>query len=260
MSSIPYARALARISARGSLVSVREAVPGAILSAFILLAFTHLWSSIFDSGEGHLSSWSMSQIAWYLSLARVWWAGRANIAVEYRALIHSGSISTHLLSPMGLLRYFVPMLPTRGIGRALVTFAACAPVAAAYGSWPEWTILFAIVAIPFGWVLEGLVSLAVCAPALAGHDLRAIDAIYTKAIMILGGLFIPLPFAPPVQAIAAFTPFPAFIAAGAEIAVGGRSDGLLLIAAVCLAWFVLALLAARVLTAYFGRRIDYADA
>jgi len=223
---------------------------GRALSIVVFLwVFLHLWRSVYATdGSQAIAGLTLADTLWYLMLAETIVLSKPRISADIARSVRDGSVAYQLARPynfvlyhfsVGLADAIVRAAMTALVGGALV-WALVGPPPPASG-WP-----LAAIAVLLGWLLDFSMSALIGLSAFVTEDTSAFDWIYSKAVLVLGGVLLPLDFLPEgLGSVARALPFAYTVWAPARVFVSPDPARFLALAGAQLAWLaVLALLLA----------------
>jgi len=226
--------AVLRITFASRFAYLGEIAVRTLFLALILFIFTQLWFATDASAGGvqGLTGFSVAQLIWYLvfSEAIVMSASQA-MHQEVDREVKSGDIAYRLARPLAYpLYHFGAMLGERllrfvlnlAIGSS-VALLVVGPVALAPVS-----VLAALTTAMAAFVLDFLVSFMISTLAFWFEDTSGLHLLYSRALMILGGLLIPLDAYPDwLGRIARALPFQYLLYQPARLFVAPAAGGFL---------------------------------
>lgn len=216
---------------------------GRSLSILVFLwVFLHLWRAVFAAaGGGAIEGLELADTLWYLMLAETIVLSKPRLSEEISRTVRDGSVALHLARPYhqplfhisaGLADAVARALPTALVGGAL-TWAMVGPPPPVAG-WP-----LAAAALVLGWLLDFCMSALIGLSAFVVEDATAFDWIYSKAVLVLGGVLLPLDFLPEgLGAVARALPFAYTVWAPARVFVDPDVGRFAALAGAQLAWLV----------------------
>ncbi|MEO8085066.1 MAG: ABC-2 family transporter protein [Ardenticatenales bacterium] len=216
--------------------------------------FVHLWRATFAAtGETTVRGLTLSDTLWYLVLAETIMLAKPRVSTDIAQAVRDGSVAYQLAKPYSWLGYqasvtigdaLVRGVVTVVLGGAVVAMMIGPPPAAA--GWP-----LAALAVIAGWLIDFCMATLVGLLAFVVEDVAAFEWIYSKLVLVLGGVLLPLDFLPDrfrgfVQALpfASTTWAPARLFVAPDAALFGRLFGIQLL------WLIVLALAVR---AVYGR-------
>lgn len=163
--------------------------------------FTQLWKATYSfqgSSNGELSGLTLSATLWYLMLAETIVLSKPRLARSIAQAVKDGSIAYILNKPYNFLVYQASI----GLGDSIISMvfnliAGGVTVWILVGPPPDprgWPM--ALLAMLLGWLIDFCFAALIGLAAFITEDISAFDWIYSKMILLLGGVLIPLDFFP----------------------------------------------------------------
>ena len=195
-----------------SLAYPGELATRSALIVVFLWIFLQLWRTTYNAagGASTISGLSLRETLWYLMLAETIVLSRPRLSSSVAEAVKDGSISYLLNKPYNFLLYQASI----GLGSSIIqmifnALAGGALVWLALGPPPGprgWPLVF--VAILVAWMIDFCLSAMIGLAAFVTEDVAAFEWIYSKFLLLLGGVLIPLDFFPPwLRGIAQALPF-----------------------------------------------------
>jgi len=168
--------------------------------AVILYIFMCVWKTTFaNSGAERFAGYSLNEIIWYLAFAECIMMSAPRVTPLVDEDVRTGSIAVQLVRPLSYPLYRL----ASNFGEQVVRFAVTAIAASAIGlllaGVPEnlaTGLLFALLVLPFAFVLDFLGYLLVGLGAFWFEDTTGLALIYSRLTMIAGGMILPLELFP----------------------------------------------------------------
>ncbi len=215
-NSLSRCAALAKISARSNFAYLGEVFSRQLFLAAILYIFLQLWKITYTHcGVEQMAGLSLSQMLWYLTVAEAIVLSGSPVSSTIDEEVRNGTLAIQLIRPMSYPVYKLALYLGERCIRLIANLTMGAilcfvlvkeiPITAAG--------LFALVMIlPLSLVLDFLGNFLVGLGAFWLENTNGIFFIYTKLLMILGGMLIPLDLLPqPYANIAKALPFASII-------------------------------------------------
>ena len=187
-------------AARSNLAYVGEVATSAIFLGVILFIFLQLWRVTFgETGAERLGGLTLPQMLWYLAITEAITLSRPRVAAEVDQDVRTGALAVQLIRPLDypLSRLWTTMgeravrfALNAAVGAAIVLLFV-GPVSLCWG-----TLLLFPPALLAAFVLDflGLFLIGLCAFWL--EDTSGIALLYSRIVMILGGMLLPLELFP----------------------------------------------------------------
>lgn len=182
-----------------------------VMIVLFMWIFTQLWRTTYGaSGTNEISGLSLNDTIWYLLIAETIILSQPSVAIPISTAVKDGSIAYLLSKPYNFLLYQLSI----GLGDSLILLITNALA----GGCIVWIIVGPpphINKLPLTILAIGLAILInFCFNALIGllafitEEVSAFQWIYSKFVLIFGGVLIPLDFFPDwLQKIAKLLPF-----------------------------------------------------
>jgi ABC-2 type transport system permease protein len=197
-----------------------------LFMALILYIFVQLWSVTYDAlGQQTVAGFSVAQMIWYLMVTESILLSRPRMTVEIDAEVRAGDVAYQLIRPYDyvlfrLARYLAERTLRLGINLAVggalaLLYVGPIPFEAA-------GLAAALVVLALGTLVDfaGAIAIGLC--AFWVEDTQPLTLLYDRAIMLLGGLLLPLEMFPDwLAAVLARLPFQLLLYAPARLAVSG---------------------------------------
>lgn len=241
LSSAKYGAVL-RTQLSASLAYPLDLLARGITILIFLWVFLHLWTKTYATmGSTSIEGLSLADTMWYLLLTESIVLSKPRVSTEIARKVRDGSVAYLLNKPFvfplyelavglgdGLLRF----LSCFGLG-ALLVWASVGPSPPLY-TWP-----LAMVAVLLAWVLDFCIAALIGLLAFVTEDVEAFVWIYSKMVLVLGGVLIPLEFFPAwLRTIAQALPFAYTAWAPARLFVDPSAAAFLRVTAAQAAWIL----------------------
>lgn len=211
-------------SARSNLAYFGEVAARVLFLSVILYIFLRLWQVTYSqTGSAQLGGFTLAQMMWYLAMTESITLSVPRVNTQIDEDVRTGALAVQLLRPMyyPLYRLWTTM------GERVVRFGLNATVAIAIvwffvGPIPftaEGLALFAL-SLPMAFILDFLAQFLVGVAAFWLEDTSGIYLIYSRMLMVLGGMLIPLELFPDsLQPILRAIPFSSMVYGPARLFV-----------------------------------------
>ena len=228
----------------------------------ILYVFLQLWRATFAAeGASTIAGLTVAQMIWYLAITEAITTSRGRVSAAIDGEVRSGEIAYRLVRPYGYAAYHLAHhAGERGVRFALHLLVGSAlallyvgPVPLAWGG----VAAGAVVAL-VGVLIDFAASFAIGLLAFWIEDTSSVQLIYSRVMMLLGGMLLPLEVFPePLRSVAAALPFSTMLYAPARLAlVGGELTWLIDLLARQTVWLALVGLATWLLYRAAQRRLN----
>ena len=207
---------IACITARSHLAYSREVIGRIAFLTVMLYVFSRVWLAVYGTGGGKLVvGLSLAQMVWYLVATEAVVMSSPRTWVEVEQDVRTGRLAVQLIRPLSyVLSHLAKALGER-IPRFVTTLVVGSAIAAVIVGPIPWTfsgIAMFLAILPIAFLLDFLASFLVGLSAFWLESVNGIALLYMRAVMLLGGLIIPLEIYPEVlQAIFKRLPFASMI-------------------------------------------------
>jgi len=218
--------AVGRITLASQAAYFSEMLLRTLFLAMILYVFLQLWTVTYETlGRETVAGFSVAQMIWYLMITESIVLSRPRITLEIDVEVRAGDVAYQLIRPYDyvlfrLARYLAERLLRLAICLAIGTALALlyvGPVPLAPAGLAAALLVLALgILVDFG----GAVAIGLC--AFWVEDTQPLTLLYDRAIMLLGGLLLPLELLPDwLAALLAALPFQLLVYAPARLVVSG---------------------------------------
>lgn len=203
--------AVSRLSFWNAATQSLGQLSGSFFLFVVMFVFVQLWQGVYSAaGEGLLAGFSLQQMIWYLAVAQVVGGSLTKVASDLDRELKEGTFTYRLLRPLSYiwfhLAYYLgerlPLAAANGlVTMGVAAWATGAPPISATGA-----AAFLLTWL-LGAVLNYFLVIAIGLTGLWVEDTRPYIFIYSRLLMILGGMVIPLDLFPAgVQAVVSQLP------------------------------------------------------
>jgi ABC-2 type transport system permease protein len=217
--------AIARTRLMGALMYDRDILVRSIFMLVIMVTFAQLWTTTYAAtNQSTVGGFSVRDLVWYLVITEIVALSTPRIAQTIDTEVRSGDVVYPLARPYSYPAYHLASfwgetlvrLPCNAlVGVAVALLAVGPPPTSALGLLG--TALLTIGAITLKGMLDTLVGLS----AFWVEDTQPAEWIYSKFVITIGGLLLPLDLFPEwLAAIARGLPFASMAYAPARVFVG----------------------------------------
>lgn len=173
--------------------------------------FMQLWKTTYHSAnQDTLNGLTLHDTMWYLMMAETIMLSKPRLSRTIAAAVKDGSIAYLLNKPYHFILYQLSI----GVG----DLAARTLFNLLSGSIIVWILVGAppdprglplvIVAFTMGWLIDFCLNILIGLAAFAAEEIAAFEWIYSKFLLLLGGVLIPLDFLPPfLRSVSMALPF-----------------------------------------------------
>jgi ABC-2 type transport system permease protein len=231
---------IARVQLAFSLAYPLDLAARSLTILIFLWVFVHLWRATYAaSGHSQIAGLTLPATLWYLVLAETIALSKPRLAPAIARSVRDGTIAVLLCRPYHYLLYELSSGLADSVlrlgfsvtaGAALVWATAGPPPAARH--WP-----LVLVAVLLGWLIDFCIASIIGLSAFVVEDTSAFEWLYSKALLILGGVLLPLDFFPRAwQRASMAMPFAYTVYGPARLFVAGGTARALGLFAAQLAW------------------------
>lgn len=224
MNSLRKYFAISWISAKSNLAYAGEVGSRLFFLSVILYIFMRVWKITFTHMHAtNIGGYTLPDMLWYLALTEAILMSEVRVAPLIDEDVRTGAIAVQLVRPLSypLYRLF-SNLGERTVRFAVTGFAAWL-IAALFAGIPQHLAtgaLFLALALPGAFVLHFLGYLLVGLAAFWLEDTAGLTLIYSRLVMILGGMLLPLELFPKgVQPLLHALPFGNIVCGPARLLV-----------------------------------------
>jgi ABC-2 type transport system permease protein len=182
-----------------------------VMIVLFIWIFAQLWRTTYGaSGSNEISGLSLNDTIWYLLIAETIILSQPSVAVPISSAVKDGSIAYLLSKPYNFLLYQLSiglgdsllLLITNALTGGIIAWVMVGPPPNIKGL--PLTIIVILLATLINFCFNALIGLL----AFITEEVNAFQWIYSKFILVLGGVLIPLDFFPDwLQKISKLLPF-----------------------------------------------------
>ncbi|TAK21181.1 MAG: hypothetical protein EPO26_14685 [Chloroflexota bacterium] len=220
--------AIARVTITTQTVYAGEVAVRAVFLAIVLYIFLQLWNATYSAlGATTIAGFTIEQMIWYLTITEVIVISRSRFIREIDTEVRSGDIAYHLTRPYDYVLYRLAYYIGDRALRLTIGFGLGIPIAYAFVGpldvRPE-AVGLAVAIIMLGTLADFAASIAIGLCAFWVEDTAPFALLYERAIMLLGGMLLPLELFPDaIKAVVGVLPFQLLLYAPARLVVTGDS-------------------------------------
>lgn len=209
---------IAYTAARSNLAYASELIFRCSFLTIILYIFMRLWKSVYaGAGEDRIGGLTLPQMLWYLVITEAIYMSAPRVAAEVDDDVRTGRLAVHLIRPLSYAGGHL----SRAMGDRVVRFAINLTVGSVLalflvGPIPlraSGVVMF-LATLPAAFLLDflGMFLIGLCAFWL--ESTSGLALIYTRTVMMFGGMFLPLAIYPAMlQPILRVLPFASMLSA-----------------------------------------------
>lgn len=221
--------AIVRVSFRSKAVHFWAHLVGNFFLAVVMFVFVQLWRTVFSgAGVGSLNGFTLAEVIWYLAVAQSLGGTLSRLADDIDKEIKDGTLTYRLLRPVSYIHYHLAtylgnQVPTMALNSLIAMTVAYTAVGAIHIGVKN------LAAFLVTWVMGLLLNFfLVMSVGLVGfwvEDTRPYSFLYSRLLMILGGMLIPLDMLPGVvRAVADSLPLRLIVYTPARLFVDYNKD------------------------------------
>jgi ABC-2 type transport system permease protein len=226
--------AVLRITLASRFAYLGEIVMRTMFLVIIIFIFTQLWNATDTSTDGvqALTGFSVAQMIWYLVFSEaIVMSTSPAMLQEVDREVKSGDIAYRLARPLAYpLYHFGAVLGERLLrfGLNLLIGGIVALIVVGPISLAPLSVAAALTTAMFAFVVDFLISFTISTLSFWFEDTDGLHLLYSRSLMILGGLLIPLDAYPDwLGRIARALPFQYLLYQPARLFVAASPDGFL---------------------------------
>lgn len=188
------------IDARQQVAYRGEFLLRGIMIATFMFIFVALWRTVYAvGGQGAIAGFRLSQVIWYLAMTETVILSGSRIFDEIGAAVRSGDVAYALVRPYSYLGYQLAhslgmSLPRVGLNLSVAALVVLLFVRGVETS-PLGVLGFLLLAA-LGLLLDAMIAVLIGLAAFYVEEVRPIHWIYSKLLMSVGGMFLPLDMFP----------------------------------------------------------------
>jgi len=189
------------IDVRQQVVYRGELLTRAAMIAMFMLIFVALWTAVYGiSRQGTVAGLRWSQVIWYLAMTETVILSGSRVFVEISEAVKSGDVAYALARPYSYLGFQLAHALGGTLPRMALNFVVASVVILPFVRVVETSlpgILGFIVLALLGAILNALFALLIGLGAFFIEEVSPLYWIYSKLLMSVGGMFVPLEMFPP---------------------------------------------------------------
>ncbi|MDZ4836394.1 MAG: ABC-2 family transporter protein [Candidatus Melainabacteria bacterium] len=249
MSFLKKYWAIAWIAGKSNLAYAGEVGSRMFFLTVILYIFMCLWKTTFaNAGATNFAGYTPRDIIWYLAFAECIMMSSPRVTPLIDEDVRTGSIAVQLVRPLSYPLYRLASNFGEQVVKFAVTAVAAFLIALLFAGVPENFVtgfLFALLVLPFAFVLDFLGYLLVGLCAFWFEDTTGLALIYSRLTMIAGGMLLPLELFPEqFQVVLRSLPFAYIVNGPARLFVHPDAEALGMVLVNQIVWIAILGLAA----------------
>jgi ABC-2 type transport system permease protein len=192
-----------------------------VMIATFMFVFASLWSTVYAvGGSGEIAGFRLSQVIWYLAMTETVILSGSRIFDEISAAVKSGDVAYSLVRPYSYLGYQIAHSIGMSLPRVGLNFCVAALVVFPFVRCVETSVpgvLGFVLLAALALLLDAMIAVLIGLAAFFVEEVRPIHWIYSKLLMSVGGMFLPLDMFPEwLREISDWLPFQLIIYAPAR--------------------------------------------
>lgn len=218
--------AIARATVASQTAYLGEMALRSVFLAIVLFIFLQLWTATYQTmGRETIAGFSVAQMLWYLMLTESLIISRPRLTRDVDADVRAGDVAYQLIRPYDYVGYRLATYAGERLLRLACAIGSGAGLAwLLTGETPVSAAGMAggAVVAALGILIDfcGAMTIGLCAFWL--EETQPLTLLYDRAIMLLGGMLLPIELFPePVATVLGWLPFQLLLYAPARAAVSG---------------------------------------
>jgi ABC-2 type transport system permease protein len=192
--------AVLRVDARQQITYRGEFLMRGVLIATFMFIFVALWNAVYAiGGQGQMAGFRLSQVIWYLAMTETVILSGSRVYDEISEAVKSGDVAYTLVRPYSYLVFQVAHSLGGTFPRMALNFVVAAVVILPFVRRIESSVLGVggfLVLAAVGAILDAMFSVLIGLGAFFIEEVRPLQWIYSKLLMSVGGMFLPLDMFP----------------------------------------------------------------
>lgn len=214
-------------SLRNQLAYAGEAAVRGIFLALILFVFLQLWRATYAAEQtARIAGLTMAQMIWYLAVTESIIISRPSLNSVVDNDVRTGDIAYTLIRPLGYAAYHLANYLGERVFRFVTTLAIGCALALLYvGPVPlsAANAVAALLTLALAVLVDFLLSFGIGLLAFWMEDTSSVFLIYSRVLMLLGGMMLPLDVFPGTFGrIVRALPFGGLVYGPARVAIGAE--------------------------------------
>jgi ABC-2 type transport system permease protein len=224
--------AVARVTLLTQTAYLGEIAVRTVFLAMVLYIFVQLWTVTYEAmGQQTVAGFTVAQMIWYLTVTESILLSRPRVSREIDQDVRSGDVAYQLIRPYDYVTFRLAAY----LGERALRFVSCLAIGTVLAllyvgpiELSPTAVLAAGLVVLVGAIVDFLGAVAIGLCAFWVEDTQPLQLLYDRAIMLLGGLLLPLELFPDwIARILAALPFQLILYAPARMAVTGDLSNLI---------------------------------
>ncbi len=209
------------IDARQQVAYRGEFLLRGIMIAIFMFVFVSLWGTVYAvGGQGEIAGFRLAQVIWYLAMTETIILSGSRVFDEISVAVKSGDVAYALLRPYSYVGYQVAHSLGTSLPRIGLNFCVAALVVLPFAGRVETSlpgVLGFLLLGGLGLLLDAMIAVLIGLGAFFVEEVQPLHWIYSKLLMSVGGMFMPLDMFPDwLRRISNWLPFRLIIYAPAR--------------------------------------------
>jgi ABC-2 type transport system permease protein len=188
------------IDARQQVAYRGEFLLRGVMIAIFMFIFVSLWNTVYAiGGESEIAGFRLSQVVWYLAMTETVILSGSRVFEEISAAVQSGDLAYTLVRPYSYLGFQLAHSLGGTFPRMALNFGVASLVIVPFVRCVETSLAgvlgFLLLAL-LGAILDAMVAVLIGLGAFFIEEVRPLYWIYSKLLMSVGGMFLPLDMFP----------------------------------------------------------------
>jgi len=171
-----------------------------VMIAIFMFVFVSLWRAVYAvGGQGTIAGFRLSQVIWYLAMTETVILSGSRIFEEISAAVKSGDLAYTLVRPYSYLGFEIAHSLGRSLPRVGLNLATASLVILPFVRRVETSVPGAfgfLVLAAGGLILDAAIAVLIGLGAFFVEEVQPLHWIYSKLLMSVGGMFLPLDLFP----------------------------------------------------------------
>lgn len=224
--------AVFRIQISNHIVYVTDFLLRTVFLILILFIFTQLWKTTFSvTGEQEIAGFTLVTMMWYLVITEAIMTAMPRVVDKVETEVKNGDIVYFLQRPLSYVGYHYSSFMAEAGFRVLLNLVVGGTlIFALYGgmNWNFFSVFSTLLLIIGAFTLHFMITMLISLCSFWIEEARGYELVYTRIVMVLGGMLVPLDIFPEwLEQIARLLPFQHIVYTPASVLVGQQPQPLL---------------------------------
>jgi ABC-2 type transport system permease protein len=171
-----------------------------VMIAMFMSIFVALWNTVYAiGGQEAMAGFRLSQVIWYLAMTETMILSGSRVFDEISEAVRSGDLAYTLARPYSYLGFQIARSLGSTFPRMLLNFVVASLVVLPFTRCVETSlpgVLGFLVLATLGALLDATIAVLIGLGAFFIEEVRPLHWIYSKLLMSVGGMFLPLDMFP----------------------------------------------------------------